>query len=182
MAERFPTVADLEKEWRENLNKRQRQTPMDLLNDLQRLMVQEIPENLFWLFDLKVENFIKRRAFIRYYRSARLYAWRRALLSIHPQQVERIMSGFDETFLAVHQGARGKLTTIRNDLDFFEVVTDRFEEDGFLSVALHISQRILGEIEQKPDNLIHAVRLSEHLHDVYEQDRERFRLLEVVGG
>lgn len=182
MAEQIPTAAELERMWRQGVQSRRRQGRRDLLNDLLRVATREIDEEAFALFDLGPERFIKRRSFRRYYRSTRIFAWKQALLAVHPRHLEAVLGGFDTGYLKIQPGSEKQLETIRRDLTFFDVVTDSFEQDGFLSVALHVTLRILGEIEKRPDNLVQAVRLSEHLDQVCVQDQERFRTLEVVDG
>ncbi|MBF0613581.1 MAG: hypothetical protein G8237_00505 [Magnetococcales bacterium] len=176
------TPASLEAEWNQNLHKRQRRSPGDVVTLLLRLLAARPDEAFYQLLALRPHQFWQRRQFDRHRVPMLVFAWRQAVLSTHPAQLERCMA-----VLRLHIGElpgmnRSRQEIFWNDLTFFQVITDTFAEDGFMSVALHVTQRVLGEIEKKPDNLDWAIGLGYWLDEQYQADREQLGMVEIVTG
>lgn len=172
-----PTPAALAREWQRNLA-RKPQPSQSLGVALDRFLVTlaaPIPESVYPLLDLKINYFLKRQMLRRYYRSAQVFVWNQALRERWPDQAERVMDLFFQTLAAYPGQSQRRMQALRNDVAFFNLITDHYREEGFLSVALHIVQRILGEIKDKPKNLTNAVQFAAQLDTMHE---EGLRVLE----
>ncbi|MBF0357842.1 MAG: hypothetical protein HQL70_04485 [Magnetococcales bacterium] len=130
--------------------------------------IAEPSEADYQMLGLKPYQFLKRKAFIRHFRSAKTYVWKRAVMELMPIRVTQIMDGVDDVLMAMGSttAKSGKQTKLH--LLLYDEIVDNFSEEGFLSVTLHLVQRILGDVEKKPDNIVIAVNYSDHLEQQYQ--------------
>ncbi|MBF0427730.1 MAG: hypothetical protein HQL94_02295 [Magnetococcales bacterium] len=160
------TPAMLEAEWMENLQRHRRQTIQGLTDWLMEEINVGPDETFFATLSLAGYQILKRRIFARYFSPLLAFAWKQAVLVTHPAKTMDFLG-------ALERGIDPHLTrSVQNDLMLFQIITDNFEEDGFVSVALHVVQRVHGDIEKKPDNLDLAVGLSLWMDERYQHYRE----------
>ncbi len=133
-------------------------------------------ERDYLLLGLQPYQILKRKAFIRHFRSARTYVWKRVLLDEMPDRVDEIMDAVDGALMAAGGNSPKNWTKSWYDLLLYDEIVDNFSEDGFLSLALHVVQRILGDIEKQPDNLVVAVGYADHLDRSYQTLRDEIGL------
>lgn len=108
-----------------------------------------------------------------------VFVWFFALKKTHPNQADSLLRLFHFVYPKKTPKAKKTHSTIRRHLDYFLMVTDTFNEDGFMSAVHHVVQRVLGEIEQKPGNLIFSVALASHLDTVYETWVKKFEITDI---
>ncbi|MBF0446689.1 MAG: hypothetical protein HQL67_00665 [Magnetococcales bacterium] len=126
-------------------------------------------ESDYLLLGLTPYQFIRRKRYVRFFRSTRVYVWKRMLQTRLPQQTESILDGVDGLLVAAGGAVANSGRQTRLDILLYDMITDNFAEEGFLSVAHQVVQRILGDIEKKPNNLIFSVALADHLDRQYQQ-------------
>ncbi|MBF0341202.1 MAG: hypothetical protein HQL95_09620 [Magnetococcales bacterium] len=176
------TPAALEAEWTGNFTHRKRRTMKELTDTLIRELAQGPDETWYALFDLKPHQLLKRRDSLRHHAPMLAFAWRQAVLYSHPARSEPFSALLRQLAPALPGMNRQRLELFFNDLTFFQVITDNFAEDGFLSVGLHVVLRIRGEIETRPENLELAVAVSQWVEERFQSYREMLDLAEVVTG
>lgn len=174
------TPAALEAEWSGNAQRRKRQTIRDLTAHILRELAAAPEESEYALLALQPHQLLKRRMFARHCAPMRAFVWRQAVLYTHPARLEAFMITLRGRAAELPGMTPARLEIFLNDLTFFQVITDNFNEDGFMSVALHVTQRVLGEIATHPVNLDWAVGLGQWLDERYQQDRDLLSAVEVV--
>ncbi|MBF0418019.1 MAG: hypothetical protein HQL86_07210 [Magnetococcales bacterium] len=174
--------AALEAEWTGNLTRRKRRS----IEELTAIPLREIAlgpgEAFFALFGLKPLQMIKRGRLARYHPALLAFAWRQSVLFSHPAYNESFGMTLERLFGELPGSSRDRRERFVNDLNFFKVITDTFEEDGFMSAALHVSQRVLGEIDKKPENIDWAVEMSLWLDERFQAYRGALLEVEVGTG
>ncbi|MEO5333721.1 MAG: hypothetical protein H7839_17045 [Magnetococcus sp. YQC-5] len=174
------TPTTLEAEWLTNLRQRKRRT----LHELTDWMMQQItngPNEAFYAtLNIGPYQILKKITLQRYFAPMLAFVWQKAVLDTHPAKaaastmaVERKIAGLPWLF-------RLHMKRFRHDLTFFQTITDLFAEEGFMSVSLHVVQRVFGEIEQCPNNLELAVQLSQWLDEQYQADLEQLGRTEIM--
>ncbi len=145
----------------------------DLMGRIAGEGLREPLESDYLMVGLNPLQLLKRRAFVRYFRSANVYTWKRAVMVCMPGRGGQVMDGVDGLLLGT--GGRGADVgrQIRLDVLLYDELVDNFKEEGFLSVALHIMQRLLGDVEKHPDNLVKAVNYADHLERKYQKCQEQ---------
>lgn len=161
-------VYALESEWRANMKQAKRTEPSDLVRAIVVDLQADPSQDDFDRLGLRGYRFWQRRAFHRYVRSTRAFVWQRALHAGSPGWEQKIMEDVGQLYVATLSRARKPWQRIQGDLLFFETITDNFAEDGFLSAALHVVVRILGDIEKKPGNLEFSVQLATDMERKFE--------------
>lgn len=173
--------ASLEAEWTGNLTRRKRRS----IAELSAIPLREIalgPDEAFYaVLGLKPLQWLKKQRLARYHAALLAFVWRQAVLATHPAYNEPFGATLERLFGELPGINRERRERYVNDLNFFKVITDTFAEDGFMSAALHVTQRVLGEIDKQPENLDWAVQLSLWLDERFQAYRGE--LLEVeLGG
>ncbi|MBF0164911.1 MAG: hypothetical protein HQM01_10490 [Magnetococcales bacterium] len=173
--------AALEAEWTGNLTRRKRRS----IAELSAIPLREIAlgpdESFYALLGLKPLQWLKRQRLARYHAALLAFVWRQAVLSTHPAYNEPFGTMLERLFGELPGVKRERLERYINDLNFFKVITDTFEEDGFMSPALHVTQRVLGEINKQPENLEWAVDLSLWLDERFQAYRGELLVVEMGG-
>jgi hypothetical protein len=129
----------------------------------------------YLMLGLKPYQLLKRRAFIRHFRSARTYVWKRTIMDSMPIRVAQIMDGVDDVLLTMGSSIAKSGKQTKLDLLLYDEIVDNFTEEGFLSVALHLVQRILGTIEKAPENIVLAVNYSDHLEQQHQFNLQKIK-------
>jgi hypothetical protein len=128
----------------------------------------EPQEDDYLMLGLSSLHILKRRKFVRYFRSANVYVWKQVLMLCMPSRVGQVMDGVE----GLLQSAGGSSVDIGRqislDLLLYNELVDNFKEEGFLSVGLHVIQRLSGDVEKHPENLITAVSYADHLDRKYQ--------------
>ena len=166
--QRLLSADDLYNEW---LNNSQRFNPMDrqaCVNLLFRDLCRVIPEEFYGLFNAYSYQITKKKRLDHYYPSLLVFVWRKALEQFQPILVADRMHLFEATYATHLPRAKQPVENISRHLALFDVITDNFAEDGFLSVAHHVVMRVLGDIEKKPGNLVFSVQLANYLESRWE--------------
>ncbi|MBF0273032.1 MAG: hypothetical protein HQL98_13360 [Magnetococcales bacterium] len=176
------TPAALEAEWNGNLQRRKRRTIQDLMGVLLRDLAIQPDESCYALLDLKPHQLLKRQSLERHYRPMLAFAWKQAVLATHPHHTQLFSAALERLTPALPGMNRRRLEGLFNDLTFFQLISDTFAEDGFMSVALHVVQRVHGEIEKRPENLEWAVGLNLWLDERFVHYRESLELAEIATG
>ncbi|MBF0212319.1 MAG: hypothetical protein HQM00_02005 [Magnetococcales bacterium] len=174
------TPASLEAEWMGNLQRLKRRTVRDLTGVVLRELAAGPDEAAYGLLGLKPHQLIKRKDFERHYGPMLAFVWRQAVLATHPAHAERFAATLERSAAELPGMNSRRLGTFFNDLDFLKVITDNFAEDGFISAALHVVQRVHGEIEQRPENLESAVGLGLWMDERFQSYRDTLVLAEIV--
>ncbi|MBF0180665.1 MAG: hypothetical protein HQM03_11635 [Magnetococcales bacterium] len=172
------TPATLENEWLGNLGRRTRRTVREMAGEALLAANAGPDETFFAALGVASHQVILRHLLRRHFLPLRLFVWRQAVLATHPAWAERL-------FVALGGQLPGKpaeQARIRNDLAFFQLITDQFAEEGFISVALHLVQKVHGEIPRRPGNLDHVVGLNAWLDERYQEDLERLGGSEIRPG
>jgi hypothetical protein len=140
----------------------------DLMGRIAGEGLGEPQETDYLMLGLTSLNILKRRAFIRHFRSANVYVWKRVIMVSMPGRVEQVMDGVD----VMLKSAGGRNPDIHKqislDLLLYDQLVDNFKEEGFLSVGLHVAQRLSGDVEKHPENLVIAVNYADHLDRKYQ--------------
>ncbi|MBF0626909.1 MAG: hypothetical protein HQL91_01670 [Magnetococcales bacterium] len=174
------TPAALEAEWNRNLQQRKRRTIRDVTAaEVVRALAAGPDDPFFALLGLKPHQLLKRKSMMRHFAPLRAFAWRQAVLYTHPAHLELFMATLRVLAADLPGMTRPNLELLFNDLTFFNLITDTFNEDGFISCGLHVTQRVLGEIENRPENLDWAVGVSQWVEEHYLNDREVLEGMEV---
>lgn len=174
------TPTTLEAEWLTNLRQRKRRT----LHELTDWMMQQItigPNEAFYAtLNIGPYQIFKKITIQRYFAPLLAFVWQKALLDTHPAKAAACSMAVEREIAGLSWLFRWQMKRFRHDLTFFQTITDLFAEEGFLSVALHVVQRVLGEIEQSPNNLELAVQLSLWLDEQYQADLEQLVRAEIM--
>ncbi|MBF0191233.1 MAG: hypothetical protein HQL99_08905 [Magnetococcales bacterium] len=176
------TPASLEAEWSGNLQRRKRRTIHDLMGGLLQALSLPPDESHYALLGLKPHQLLKRKSFDRHYPPLLTFVWKQAVLATHPHQAQSFSFALERLIPGLPGMNTRRLELLFNDLTFFQLISDTFAEDGFMSVALHVVQRIHGEVEKQPENLEWAVGLNLWLDERFVNDRETLELAEIVIG
>ncbi|MBF0127824.1 MAG: hypothetical protein HQM02_11530 [Magnetococcales bacterium] len=172
------TPASLESEWLGNLRRKARRTARELTGSMLLEMREGPDEAFFTTLELSPYRFLKRYTLLRYHAPLLAFAWQQAVLATHPGKAALLFRLLDQGM----PGGRREVARWRNDLTFFHTITDQFEEVGFMSVALHVVQRVHGEVERRPDNLVWAVGLSLWLDERYQRFLDPLGQTEIGTG
>ncbi|MBF0445714.1 MAG: hypothetical protein HQL68_08990 [Magnetococcales bacterium] len=140
----------------------------DLMGRIAGEGLGEPEEADYLMLGLSSLHILKRRKFVRYFRSANVYVWKRAVMLCMPGRVEQVMDGVEGLLQAAGGSSDDISRQIRLDLMLYDELVDNFKEEGFLSVALHIVQRLSGDVEKHPKNLVTAVNYADHLDRKYQ--------------
>ena len=179
MPDNSPSAVELQRAWFDNMIRLEKCSRQDVVNRLLNDLRQEVPATFCQLFGWQFYQVLKKPMIEAYYPSILVFVWQKALQETHPAEMDRLLSLFESTYLRHQPNAKPHLQTIARHLSLFAVVTDNFTEDGFMSVALHIVQRICGEIEKKPDNLQFAVQLALHMDTHFEAYKDQLGNQEI---
>jgi hypothetical protein len=164
-----PAVADdLVARWQ---NDNRRKTPIssrDLIARITADAVAEPTEDDYARLGLQPYQILKRKAFIRHFRSAKTYVWKRALMVSIPMRVEQIMDGVNGMLMATGGSLAKSGKQTKSDIALYDEIVDNFNEEGFLSVTIHLTQRILGNVEKQPNSLVVSVSYANYLEQQYQ--------------
>lgn len=176
------TLDTLETEWLGNLARRRRRTVQDLTDWLMLEVAAGPREGFYGALELAPHQLLKKKTMLRYFAPLLAFVWKQALLATHPAKEEMFLGAMERAMRTLKGSSRRQVAVFRNDLDFFQTITDLFAEEGFLSVALHVVQRVQGEIEQRPENLVMAVGLNQWLDEQYHLFLEQLVQVEIMTG
>lgn len=174
-AQSSPTAFDLQRVWFDSLNPSQKISHQDIVGALMKELRLATPSAFYSLLALKKYQIFKQKHMDRYYPSVLVFVWQKALEEVCPTQAVALLPLFERTFFAQMPQAKQRLDTIGRHLALFAVITDNFATDGFIGVAHHVVLRVLGDIEQNPNNLISSVRLAHYLDTRFEAYIDQFR-------
>ena len=90
-----------------------------------------------------------------------------------PKRVEQIMDAVEGLLKTAGGDVAKSWQQTRMDLLLYAELTDNFNEDGFISVGLQVVQRILGDFDKKPENLVLSVAYAEYLDEQYKKFSEK---------
>ncbi|MBF0295398.1 MAG: hypothetical protein HQL96_09435 [Magnetococcales bacterium] len=172
------TAATLESEWLGNLGRRTRRTVREVAGEALLAVNSGPDETFFAALGVASHQVIVRHLLRRHYPPLRLFVWRQAVVATHPAWHAPLLAALDGQL----PGKPAEVARIRSDLAFLQLITDQFAEEGFLSVALHLVQKVHGEIPRRPGNLEFAVSLSAWLDERYQEDLERLGRAEIKPG
>lgn len=172
------TPSSLEAEWLGNLGRKMRRTVQELTDGMVLEVTAGPGEAFFATLELGPYQWVKREAMRRYHGPLLSFAWHQAVLEVHPDKAGLFAAALERGI----PGGRRAVERWRNDLAFFQTVTDQFAENGFMSVALHVVQRVRGEIAQRPDNLVPAVQLNLWMDERYHFYQEQLAQSEIKSG
>jgi hypothetical protein len=167
---------DLVAQWQDNIAHQPKLSVRELITRVSACAITDPQESDCLLLGLQPHQIFKRRAFIRHFRSSHTYVWKRALTVCLPNRVEQIMDGVEGVLLSADKNSVKSGKQTRLDILLYDEIIDNFNEDGFLSVALQVVQRILGDVEKHPDNLVFSVNYADHLERKYQLFQEQLTI------
>jgi hypothetical protein len=167
---------DLVAQWQANTSNQPGFSQRELMLRIAADAIADPLESDYHFLGLQPYQLFKRKAFVRHFRSSQTYVWKRLLMTHLPNLVEQTMDGVQGVLLtAGHSSAKSGNQT-RLDMLLYDEIVDNFSEEGFLSVALQVVQRVLGDIEENPDNLVFSVDYAGHLDRRYQLLQEQIPL------
>ncbi len=177
------TPMALEAEWLGNLQQFRHQT-IQQLTDWMIKTVMKGPTNPFYesMALLATHQMLKRNRARRYFLPLMAFAWWQAILATAPARIESFAGALERGVAGLPGHGHRQVERFRHDLDFCKLITDQFAETGFLSVALHVVQRVHGEIEQHPNNLVSAVGLTQWMEEQYQFYLDYLTQVEIMSG
>ncbi|HAT50408.1 MAG: hypothetical protein HQL07_07585 [Nitrospirae bacterium] len=163
----------LEQAWQNNIKPQPLSASKELITQIAtslRFLPEEMEDPLLQLpwFSLK-----KRHIFLRYRVSIHAMLWYWALREVATERAYPLL----QTVQPIYSANLGKrMPTWRQimiDMDFFQTILDNYREEGFLSVAQHVTWRVHGDFTQDLNLLEIAVALSFYMDRVFEECRVR---------
>ncbi|MBF0195536.1 MAG: hypothetical protein HQL71_13320 [Magnetococcales bacterium] len=139
----------------------------DLMGRIAGEGLAEPTEIDYQMMSLTPIQLLKRRAFIRHFRSANVYVWKRVLMTHMPLRTGQVMDGAFGLLESAGKKSAEAGKQIRLDVLLYDELVDNFTEEGFLSVGLHVIQRLSGDVEKHPENLVNAVDFADNLDKKY---------------
>lgn len=166
-------AAALEQAWQNNIKPPSAAISKDLITQIAtslRFLPEEIGDSLLQLpwFSWK-----KRKIFLRYRVSINAMLWYWALREVAVDRAYPLL----QTVQPIYSANLGKTMPtwrqIMMDMDFFQTILDNYREEGFLSVAQHVTWRVHGDFTKDLNLLEIAVALAFHIDRVFEECRIR---------
>lgn len=170
---------DLVAQWQENRTHKKTMAIREIISRIAGTALVDPEEEDFALLGLSPFQILKRRAFVHHFRSAHVYVWKRVLMACMPSRVEGVMDGVFALLSTSSTEVAKRSRQTELDMRLYDALVDHFEEEGFMSVALHVVQRVLGDIEKYPHNIVVAVHFSGHLEQHYQRLREQLDLFSL---
>ncbi|MEO5362164.1 MAG: hypothetical protein H7838_00865 [Magnetococcus sp. DMHC-8] len=175
-----PTAAALHREWMDNLGRAETCSHQALVDRLLEEL-QGAPSGAFYaLLGLQRWQVLKRRRLAHYHPALQVLVWQEALVSAQPLYAARLGRLLRHRWSVRRPSDRRRLATIDRQLALFDVLTDNLTGEGFLSVALHVVQQVMGRVQQHPTYIILAVQLADHLDNRFETRVAQFRQVTIV--
>ena len=164
---------DLIAQWQNSSSQNKPLAPRELIKRISNDAITDPLEHEYMLLNLQSHQILKRKKFHRYFRSAKTFAWQQALQKHMPKRVEQIMDAVEGLLKTAGGDVAKSWQQTRMDLLLYAELTDNFNEDGFISVGLQVVQRILGDFDKKPENLVLSVAYAEYLDEQYKKFSEK---------
>ena len=175
-----PSAADLYREWLTHLGHMEQVSQQGVVDRLLKELFVTPPGTFYELLALQSHHLLKKRRLQGYYPALQVFVWRKALEQAQPPYAARLLRLLRRTCVARRLADQRHLTLLERHLTLFAVLTDRFLEEGFLSVAHHVVLRVLGDFTRNPRYLIASVQLADHLDQRFESHLAQFRNMEIL--
>lgn len=173
------SASDLQRAWLDNVQRVEKITRQDMVNALLGALSLVTPQAFYEVLAVPSHRIFKRKMLDHYYPAVLVFVWQKALEIVHPLHVAGCMRLFEYSFLRRMPDAERRLKRMGQHLTLFSLLTDRFAEDGFMSVAHHMVVRVWGDIEKKPDNLMCSVHLADYMDGQFDRYTHALRNREI---
>ncbi|MBF0462839.1 MAG: hypothetical protein HQL87_15800 [Magnetococcales bacterium] len=173
-----PSAEDLYQEWLGHLGHMELVRYQEVVNRLLSVLFVAPPGAFHALLGLQSHHIFKKRRLNACYPSLQVFVWLKALEQAQPPYADRLLRLLRRT-CAQRPADKRRMATIDRHLALFALLTDRFVEEGFMSVAHHVVLRVLGDFTQKPTRLIASVQLADYLDRLFETYLTQFQSMEI---
>ncbi|MBF0097610.1 MAG: hypothetical protein HQM04_14010 [Magnetococcales bacterium] len=181
VGEPWPSARALQEEWLANLARRVEVRQADLLREQMLLMMTEVPESFYGVLTLERWRWLKRWRAGRCYAALHHYVWLQALQQAQPIYAPGISRTLRYALLQKGPAGQRLVKRLERQLALFTVLTDNWQESGFLRVAHHVVQVVFGDLHSRPRRLVTAVQLADYLDQYYEEQLNRLQNMELMA-
>ncbi|MBF0416277.1 MAG: hypothetical protein HQL79_10980 [Magnetococcales bacterium] len=144
-----------------------------------KALIQEIARSLLYfpeeladpLLHIPAIAWKKRQLFRRYRAAIHALLWLWALQEIVPDRAYALLQAVEPLYTAPGTTPPAEWRQVMADIDFFRTILDNYREEGFLSIAQHVTWRVHGDFVQNPELLEVAVALSFHIDQKFDELR-----------
>ncbi|MBF0423872.1 MAG: hypothetical protein HQL73_12875 [Magnetococcales bacterium] len=132
------------------------------------LLPEELPDPVLQIPKIAWK---RQQLFLRYRVAIHAFLWLRALLEVAPDQARALLLAAQPLYNAAEPTTPVAWSQIMADVDFFSIILDNYQEEGFLSISQHVVWRVHGDFVQHPEFLEIAVALAFHIDQQFEEFR-----------
>ncbi|MBF0370577.1 MAG: hypothetical protein HQL52_14080 [Magnetococcales bacterium] len=171
------SAASLQEEWQRNMERVKWVSPVDFTAEFLDTLSYGPTEVEFRVVNLEPFRLLRRRTFRKHIFNARIYLWQLAVSQTRPKRAREIKQRFRSLLLTSLNNSQPRFDAITSELTLLDSLLDNLSEEGFLSMAHYITQRVWGDLEKNPGLLPRSIRLGMWLDEIYQDYVERAECL-----